>query len=66
MKQISQCYMTLLKCCVGRCISVVCDTEKHNRMYENKIVVGICGDMAIYTFWSILKCFYIYSCMKKF
>jgi len=27
----------------------VCDTEKHNMLYENKIVLGICVDMAVYT-----------------
>jgi hypothetical protein len=27
----------MMKCCVGWCILVVCDTEKHNAMYQNKI-----------------------------
>jgi len=36
LKHIAQYYVTL-KCCVGLCILVVCNTEKHNGMYQNKI-----------------------------
>jgi len=35
LKHTAQYYLTL-KCCVGWCILVVCDTEKHNGMYQNK------------------------------
>lgn len=36
LKHVTQCYMTL-KYCVEWCSSFVCDIEKHNRMYQNKI-----------------------------
>ena len=39
MKHVEQCYVTL-KCCAGRGISVVCDIQKHNSMYQNKKVVS--------------------------
>ena len=38
-KYVAQCYMTL-RFCVRGCISFVCDLEKHNGMYQNKIVRG--------------------------
>ena len=31
-------YCVTLKCCVKQCISIVCDTEKHNGVYQNKKV----------------------------
>ena len=37
-KHVALCYM-ILKCCVGRCISFVCDTVKHVGIYRNTIPV---------------------------
>jgi hypothetical protein len=36
LKHIAQYYVTL-KCRVGQCILVLCDTEKHDEIYQNKI-----------------------------
>jgi len=38
MKHVALCY-TISKCCVGRCISFVCDIEKHNGIYQNTFPV---------------------------
>ena len=34
-------YYVRLRCCVGRCISVVCDTEQYSWLYHNKIAKNI-------------------------
>jgi len=34
-------YYVPLRCCVGRCISVVCDTEQHSGLYQNEIAKNI-------------------------
>ena len=40
LKHVALWYVTL-QCCVGRWISVVCDIEKHNGMYQNNIISDI-------------------------
>ena len=39
LKHVAQCHVTL-QCCAGRRISVVCDTQEHNGIYQNKKVVS--------------------------
>jgi len=39
LNHVEQCYMTL-RSCVGWSITFVCDLEKHNAMYQNKIIRG--------------------------